>query len=266
MEKIRLDVFLVESGLCESREKARSCIMSGIVYVEGKRADKPGIQVDPLSNVTVKDEGNRYVSRGAYKLLKALESFPVSPEGKNCIDFGASTGGFTEVLLERGAQKVYAVDVGYGQLAWKLRKDERVCVMERTNARYLGKKDFPEEIELAVMDLSFISLELVLPAVKEIVGEGADVICLIKPQFEAGREFVSKKGVVHEPEIHEQVIFKFMHFAAELGLIPTGLTYSPIKGPAGNIEFLVWLRKGKKTDTHISINEVVRLAHEDLNQ
>lgn len=266
MAKIRLDTFLVESGLCESREKAKSCIMSGLVYVEGERVDKPGMQVDPLSNVTLKDEGNQYVSRGAYKLLKALESFSVSPEGKTCIDFGASTGGFTEVLLEKGARKVYAVDVGYGQLAWKLRKDDRVCVMERTNARYLGKKDFPEDIELAVMDLSFISLELVLPAVKEIISEGADVICLIKPQFEAGREFVSRKGVVHEPEVHEQVIFKFMHFAAELGLIPSDLSYSPIKGPAGNIEFLVRLTKSKKANTHISIKEVVRLAHEDLNQ
>ncbi len=266
MAKIRLDAFLVESGLCESREKAKSCIMSGVVYVEGQKAEKPGMQIDPLSNVSIKDEGSQYVSRGAYKLLKALESFSISPEGKTCIDIGASTGGFTEVLLEQGAKKVYAVDVGYGQLAWKLRKDKRVCVMERTNARYLEKKDFPEDIELAVMDLSFISLELVLPAVKEIVSEGADVICLIKPQFEAGREFVSKRGVVFDPQVHEQVIFKFLHFAAELGLIPIELTYSPIKGPAGNIEFLVRLAKSKNVKTHIRINEVVRLAHEDLNQ
>ena len=266
MAKIRLDTFLVESGLCESREKAKSYIMSGLVFVEGQRVDKPGMQVDPLSNVILKDEGNQYVSRGAYKLIKALDSFSVSPEGKSCIDFGASTGGFTEVLLKNGARKVYAVDVGYGQLAWKLRKDDRVCVMERTNARHLGRKDFPEDIDFAVMDLSFISLELVLPAVNEIVNDGADVICLIKPQFEAGREFVSRKGVVHDPKVHEQVIFKFMHFAAELGLIPLGLTYSPIKGPAGNIEFLIRLSKGAKANTRISINEVVSLAHEELDQ
>lgn len=265
MAKIRLDTLLVESGLCESREKAKTYIMSGLVYLDGQKAEKPGMQIDPLSSVSIKDEGSRYVSRGAYKLLKALKTFSLMPEGKACLDCGASTGGFTEVLLEGGARKVYAVDVGYGQLAWKLRKDPRVCVKERTNARYLKKEDFPDEIELAVMDLSFISLELVLPAVKEIISDGADVVCLIKPQFEAGREFVSKKGVVRDPEVHEQVIFKFLHFAAELGLMPTGLTYSPVKGPAGNIEFLARLTKREGGSAHISIDEVVRFAHEELD-
>ena len=208
--KKRLDVLMFEKGLAESREKARALIMSGIVFVDGARVDKPGSQFAEGAAIEVRGEQLRYVSRGGLKLEKALEVFPVSPQGKVCIDCGASTGGFTDCLLQNGAAKVYAVDVGYGQLAWKLRSDERVVCMERTNIRYVTPEDLPETMDMAVIDVSFISLAIVLPAVKRLIKDGAQVVCLVKPQFEAGKDKVGKKGVVREPEIHEEVLRKFL--------------------------------------------------------
>ncbi len=243
MKKERLDVLLTQLGLCESRERAKAEIMSGSVYVDGQKASKPGMAYDPQAKIELRGTAIGFVSRGGLKLEKALAVFPVEPEGKVCIDCGASTGGFTDCLLKRGALRVYAVDVGYGQLAWSLRTDPRVVNMERTNVRYLKPEDLPEQVDLAVIDVSFISLRLVLPAVLGLLKPEGEIVCLIKPQFEAGKERVGKKGVVRDPAVHRDVLEDFLHAVQELGLYPAGLTWSPVRGPEGNIEYLGHLRR-----------------------
>lgn len=264
MKKIRLDQLVFDLGLTESREKAKTTIMSGLVFVDGQRADKPGMQVAPDASVEVKGSGLPYVSRGGFKLEKALKVFPINPAGKICMDCGASTGGFTDVLLKNGAARVYSIDVGYGQLAWSLRQDERVVNMERTNIRYISSEQVPEPIDIAVMDLSFISIKLVLPAVCALLKEGADIMCLIKPQFEAGREDVGKKGVVRDKAVHLSVIESVLQFAASAGLTVIGLDYSPIKGPEGNREYLCYMKKGSFDAPEIDARAVVEASHECL--
>ena len=243
MKKERLDVLLVQRGLSTSRERAKADIMSGLVYVAGQRVDKAGTAVPEDAEIELRGSSLAFVSRGGLKLEKALDSFGVTPEGKICVDCGASTGGFTDCMLKRGAQKVYAIDVGYGQLAWSLRSDERVVVMERSNIRYVTREQVPDEIELAVIDVSFISLRIVLPAVKALLAPEGEIVCLIKPQFEAGREKVGKKGVVRDVAVHKEVLRDFVANAEALGFGVKGVTFSPIKGPEGNIEYLGWLRQ-----------------------
>lgn len=233
---------MLDRGLAPSRERAKSTIMSGVVFVNGQRADKPGVSFPEDCEITIRGETLKYVSRGGLKLEKALTSFGIDPAGFCCIDCGASTGGFTDVLLQNGARRVYAVDVGYGQLAWSIRSDERVVCMERTNIRYVTKEQIPEPLDLAVMDLSFISLKLVLPPVRELLKPEGRLVCLIKPQFEAGKERVGKKGVVRDRAVHLAVIEDILSFAPTAGLVPAGLDFSPIKGPEGNIEYLLHLR------------------------
>ena len=237
MNKTRLDALLFERGLSESRERAKAVIMSGSVYIGGAKAVKPGVFVDPDADIEIRG-GLPFVSRGGLKLKKALDFFDVSPEGMVCIDCGASTGGFTDCLLQHGARKVYAVDVGYGQLAWSLRNDPRVVTMERTNIRNVTAGMLGERPQLATVDLSFISLSIVLPVLRELLADDGQVICLIKPQFEAGRGNVGKKGVVRDSAIHEAVLERFIESAISCEFIPGGLTYSPVKGPEGNIEYL----------------------------
>ncbi len=263
MNKKRLDVRLCEEGFFDSRERARAAVMSGAVYVSGQRELKPGTSVSDASIVEVRGGALKFVSRGGLKIEKALDFFGVSPEGKVCIDCGASTGGFTDCLLQRGAVRVYAVDVGYGQLAWSIRNDPRVVTMERTNIRYVTPEKIPDKLQLAVIDVSFISLNLVLPAVKALLSENGDVICLIKPQFEAGRDKVGKKGVVREAQTHQDVLHDFLENAKKIGFKVKKITFSPIKGPEGNIEFLGWLSTyGENAD--IDPEKIVLDAHEQL--
>lgn len=264
MKKIRLDQLVFDLGYTDSRERAKTTIMSGHVFVNGQRADKPGTPVAPDARVEVRGEALPFVSRGGFKLDKALRVFPIDPAGKLCIDCGASTGGFTDVLLQHGAQKVYAVDVGYGQLAWKLRNDGRVVSLERTNLRYVTKDQIPEELDLAVMDVSFISVRLVLPAVKALLRPEADIVCLIKPQFEAGREEVGKKGVVRDSAVHEEVIRSVLAFAPTIGLSVMGLDFSPIKGPEGNIEYICHMKNAALDAPEIDVGAIVAASHEAL--
>ena len=264
MKKVRLDQLVFDLGYTESRERAKTTIMSGLVFVNGQRADKPGMPVAPDSKIEVRGEAIPFVSRGGFKLDKALKVFPVDPAGKNCIDCGASTGGFTDVLLQHGAAKVYAVDVGYGQLAWKLRNDPRVINLERTNLRYVTAEQIPERLDLAVMDVSFISIKLVLPTVRELLLPGADLICLMKPQFEAGREEVGKKGVVRDSAVHCQVIHSILDFAPQIGLSVMGLDYSPIKGPEGNIEYICHMKNGSFEGPSLDVEAIVNASHEAL--
>lgn len=264
MKKIRLDQLVFDLGYTDSRERAKTTIMSGHVFVNGQRADKPGTPVAPDARVEVRGEALPFVSRGGFKLDKALRVFPIDPAGKLCIDCGASTGGFTDVLLQHGAQKVYAVDVGYGQLAWKLRNDGRVVSLERTNLRYVTKEQIPEELDLAVMDVSFISVRLVLPAVKALLRPEADIVCLIKPQFEAGREEVGKKGVVRDSAVHEEVIRSVLAFAPTIGLSVMGLDFSPIKGPEGNIEYICHMKNAALDAPEIDVGAIVAASHEAL--
>lgn len=238
--------------------------MSGLVFVNGQRVDKPGTPVSPEAEILVKGDALPFVSRGGWKLDKALKVFPVDVAGKRCIDCGASTGGFTDVLLQHDAAKVYAVDVGYGQLAWKLRQDARVVNLERCNLRYISREQIPEALDLAVMDLSFISLRLVLPAVRALLKERAELICLIKPQFEAGRDEVGKKGVVRDPAVHRRVIRELLDFVPGLGMSVLGLDYSPIKGPEGNIEYICYLLNAPGQDQPPDIEAVVAEAHASL--
>ena len=233
MSKIRLDQLIFEKGFAESREKAKALIMSGCVFLDGQRADKPGMSVSSDTEPEVHKKELAFVSRGGYKLDKAICVFGIDPAGKRCIDCGASTGGFTDVLLQHGAEKVYAVDVGYGQLAWTLRNDPRVVNLERTNLRYVTKEQIPDLLDLAVCDVSFISLRLVMPAVALLLKPDAEIMCLIKPQFEAGRELVGKKGVVRDAAVHEQVIRTVLEFMPSIGFSVQGLDYSPITGPEG---------------------------------
>ena len=261
MKKQRLDQLVFERGFTESRERAKTTIMSGIVYVNGQKVDKPGTPVAPDADIEVRGNALPYVSRGGFKLEKALKVFPVDPTGKVCIDCGASTGGFTDVLLKNGAAKVYAVDVGYGQLAWSLRTDERVINMERTNVRYITEEEINEPLDMAVMDVSFISIKLVIPAVGKLLKDGADYICLIKPQFEAGKDEVGKKGVVRDKNVHLSVINSFIEFVKTTEFTMMGLEYSPIKGPEGNIEYLAWLKKGEYEATLPNPEDVVNASH-----
>ena len=264
MKKIRLDQLVFDLGLAESRERAKTTVMSGLVFVNGQRADKPGMQVSPDVNVEVKGTALPYVSRGGLKLEKALKVFPIDVNGKVCIDCGASTGGFTDVLLKKGAAKVYSVDVGYGQLAWSLRNDERVVNMERTNIRYISSEQIPEPLDICVMDLSFISVKLVLPAVCALLKNDAQLVCLIKPQFEAGREEVGKKGVVRDKAVHLSVIESVLSFAPTVGMTVMGLDFSPIKGPEGNREYLCYMKKGVHEAGLINAAAVVEASHESL--
>lgn len=266
MKKIRLDQLVFERGHAESRERAKTTIMAGLVFVNGKRVDKPGTPISEDAAVEVKGEAIPYVSRGGLKLEKALSIFELDVNGLVCVDCGASTGGFTDVLLKNGARLVYAVDVGYGQLAWSLRSDDKVVCMERTNIRYVTPKMLPETPSLAVMDLSFISVRLVLPVVRDLITENAYVICLIKPQFEAGREKVGKKGVVREKSTHLEVINKFLDFAPTAGFTVLGLGYSPIRGPEGNIEYLAYLQKGEHEPAAIDAAAVVEASHSELEK
>ena len=265
MSKKRLDQLLFERSLAESREKAKALIMEGIVYVNGNKESKPGAQISEDSSIEVRGNPLPYVSRGGLKLEKALKVFDVDLKDKVCIDCGASTGGFTDVLLQNGAKLVYAVDVGYGQLAWKLRTDPRVINLERTNVRYIDREIIPDPIDLAVMDASFISLKLLLPAVSALLTDNADLICLIKPQFEAGRENVGKKGVVRDRETHLAVIKDIIAFAPSVGLYPVELDYSPIKGPEGNIEYICHMRNVQSEFTQ-DIENVVSSSHQELNR
>ena len=264
MKKVRLDQLVFDLGYTESRERAKTTIMSGLVFVNGQRADKPGTPVAPDAKIEVRGEAIPFVSRGGFKLDKALQVFPIDPSGKSCIDCGASTGGFTDVLLQHGAAKVYAVDVGYGQLAWKLRNDPRVVNLERTNLRYVTAEQIPELLELAVMDVSFISIKLVVPAVKALLVPGADLVCLIKPQFEAGRDEVGKKGVVRDSGVHCQVIRGILDFAPQIGLSVMGLDFSPIKGPEGNIEYICHMKNGCYEGASIDVEALVNASHEAL--
>ena len=241
--KERLDMLLVKQGLAPSREKAKAIIMSGNVFVAGQREDKAGSVFDEAAVITVKENPLKYVSRGGLKLEKAMQCFPITLAGSVCMDIGASTGGFTDCMLQSGAAKVYSVDVGHGQLAWKLRNDERVVCMEKTNFRYMVPSDIQDALDFASVDVSFISLTKILIPARNLLKESGRMVCLIKPQFEAGRDKVGKKGVVREPEIHREVIAKVIDFADLTGFSVQGLTYSPVKGPEGNIEYLVFLEK-----------------------
>ena len=266
--KKRVDIALVERGLAQSREKAQALVMSGVVYIGENKVDKASTQVTPEDELIVRQTGTGYVSRGALKLEKGLAVFGVEARDRVAMDLGASTGGFTDVLLQNGAAHVYAIDVGYGQLDWKLRNDPRVTVMERTNARYLTADDLPLHPTLGVMDVSFISITKILPAAAAIMGESGEFISLIKPQFEAGRDRVGKKGVVRDAQVHLDVVKEILHFIdAEMGWTAQNLSFSPIKGPEGNIEFLVHiLPKNRATHsvTEQEAAEVVRQAHESL--
>lgn len=278
--KERLDVLLVGGGYASSREKAKAIIMAGNVFVNGQREDKAGTMIDTKAEITVKGNQLKYVSRGGLKLEKAMSHFSVTPNGKVCMDVGASTGGFTDCMLQNGAVKVYSVDVGHGQLDWKLRNDERVVCMEKTNIRYVTMEDIQEPAAFVSIDVSFISLTKVLLPVRNLMTEDGEIVCLIKPQFEAGREKVGKKGVVRDPKVHEEVIYKVIAYASEIGLKSMDLEFSPIKGPEGNIEYLLHLQKtalpevkeGEDGQTvilcadHISIEKTVAAAHDTLDK
>ena len=262
--KKRLDVLLVEQGHADSRTKAQAIIMSGLVYVDGQKADKPGVSYEETVVIEVRTGGCPYVSRGGLKLEKALRDFGVDPTGFVCSDSGASTGGFTDCLLQQGASKVFAIDVGYGQLDWKIRSDPRVVVMERTNVRYVTPEQLGEPLDLSVIDVSFISLRIVLPVIKTFLKSTGQVLCLIKPQFEAGKDKVGKKGVVRDPAIHKEVLDDFVALTQEIGFTILGLTFSPVKGPEGNIEFLAHLTLDDKPGIVPDTASVVNDAHETL--
>lgn len=264
--KTRLDVLLTERGLLDSRQKAQATIMCGIVFVNGQRVDKVGTAVSNDALIEIRGTTLPYVSRGGLKLEKAMQTFPLTLTGKICADIGASTGGFTDCMLQNGAKKVYAVDVGYGQLDWKLRNDARVVCMERTNARYLTHEEIPEELDFASVDVSFISLKLIFPALYGLLREGGEIACLIKPQFEAGREKVGKKGVVRDPAVHLEVLEHFLIHAKENHFTVLGITYSPIRGPEGNIEYLGFLRKSEEPDAALDLLAIVEASHTALKE
>ena len=263
-QKERLDVLLVQQGLCDSRTKAQALIMSGEVYVDGQKCDKAGTPILTTAQIEVRGNACPYVSRGGLKLEKALRDFGVDPTGYVCSDSGASTGGFTDCLLQKGAKKVFAIDVGYGQLAWSIRTDPRVVCMERTNIRYVTPEQLGEPLDLSVVDVSFISLKIVLPAIKALLKTTGQVLCLIKPQFEAGKEKVGKKGVVRDPEVHKEVLDNFLALAAELNFTVRNLTFSPVKGPEGNIEFLGHLSMLPDGGITPDTRALVTAAHETL--
>ena len=270
--KERLDVVVTEKGLFKSRSRAKRAIMAGIVFVDGERVDKAGTKIDPDADIEVRGDKNPYVSRGGLKLEKALEIFDVDPAGKEVIDIGASTGGFTDCLLQKGAARVYAVDVGYGQLAWKLRQDERVKILERCNFRHLEKDQLDVEVLLIVTDVSFISLRLILPGVKKFLADEGDFIALIKPQFEAGKDRVGKKGLVKDPAVHIDVIKSLSEFFIDSSFIPQKLSFSPITGASSkNIEYLIHLKYKKSAEINFDIEkwqqkieETAAAAHKKL--
>jgi len=266
-EKLRLDAAVFDAGLAESREKAKALIMAGQIYVNNQKSDKPGTQVKADDVIEFRGEVPKYVSRGGLKLEKAMNSFSINLENKICADIGASTGGFTDCMLQNGAIKVYAVDVGYGQLAWKLRTDERVINLERTNFRYVTKNEIPDPLEFCSVDVSFISLSIIIPVMKSLMADNAEAVCLIKPQFEAGREKVGKKGVVRDPDVHIEVIEKIISVASREGFSVLNIDFSPIKGPEGNIEYLIYIKNDGlgSVDSQISVQKLVELSHENLN-
>lgn len=262
--KERLDVLLTQKGLCESRSRAQAMIMSGEVYVNGQKCDKAGTPVDVDAQLEIRGNACPFVSRGGLKLEKALRNFGIDPTDYVCSDSGASTGGFTDCLLQKGAKKVFAIDVGYGQLAWSIRTDERVVCMERTNIRYVTPEDLGEPLDLSVVDVSFISLKIVLPAIRALLKPTGQIVCLIKPQFEAGKEKVGKKGVVRDPAVHEEVLESFLALAAQLELTVKNLTFSPVKGPEGNIEFLGHLTMLPEGGIEPDVKALVAAAHDVL--
>jgi 23S rRNA (cytidine1920-2'-O)/16S rRNA (cytidine1409-2'-O)-methyltransferase len=263
LKKERLDVLLVNNGLAASRDKAKRTIMAGLVFINGNREDKPGSTFPQDVEITVKGEECPYVSRGGFKIEKAMELYGIYLKDKVCMDIGASTGGFTDCMLQNGARKVYAIDVGYGQLDYKLRTDERVVNLEKTNVRYLDYNLITEGIDFISIDVSFISLNLIFPVAKEVLNDDGKIICLVKPQFEAGRDQVGKNGIIRDKTVHAQVIEKVLIYAEENGLYPMGVTYSPVKGAKGNIEYLMYLSK-VDTGAIIDINEIVLSSHEEL--
>ena len=267
MSKQRLDILLVSRNLVESRELAQRLIIAGEVSVGGHPSTKPGLKVNEDADITIRNRP-RYVSRGGLKMEGALNAFPVSAEGKVCLDIGASTGGFTDCLLQHGAARVHAIDVGTNQLVWKLRQDPRVIVKEKFNARYMTPEDIGEQVDLIVSDVSFISLKKILPAAFPLLKKGGDALVLIKPQFEAGREKVGKKGVVRDKAVHEEVVERIIEFASQNGFFVKNLEYSPIKGPEGNIEYLVYIRKDETggVDAAVDIKAVVDAAHGELDK
>ena len=269
VEKERLDVLLVQQGLANSRELAKAYIMAGNVYVDGQKEDKAGTKVAVTARLEVKGNQMKYVSRGGYKLEKAMDVFGIRLNGKICLDIGASTGGFTDCMLQNGASKVYAIDVGYGQFAWKLRNDERVVCLEKTNVRYVTHEQVPDEGDFASIDVSFISLTKVLPAVLGVLGERGQLVCLIKPQFEAGREKVGKKGVVRDSSVHREVIEMIVEYVRTQSLGILGLDFSPIKGPEGNIEYLIYLDKSQsgmhEDEVQARVDTVVAQSHKILS-
>ena len=269
VEKERLDVLLVQQGLANSRELAKAYIMAGNVYVDGQKEDKAGTKVVVTAKLEVKGNQMKYVSRGGYKLEKAMDVFGIRLDGKICLDIGASTGGFTDCMLQNGASKVYAIDVGYGQFAWKLRNDERVVCLEKTNVRYVTHEQVPDEGDFASIDVSFISLTKVLPAVLGVLGEKGQLVCLIKPQFEAGREKVGKKGVVRDSSVHREVIEMIVEYVRTQSLGILGLDFSPIKGPEGNIEYLIYLDKSRsgmhEDEVQARVDTVVAQSHKILS-
>ena len=264
VEKERLDVLLVQQGLANSRELAKAYIMAGNVYVDGQKEDKAGTKVAVTAKLEVKGNQRKYVSRGGYKLEKAMDVFSIRLDGKICLDIGASTGGFTDCMLQNGASKVYAIDVGYGQFAWKLRNDERVVCLEKTNVRYVTHEQVPDEGDFASIDVSFISLTKVLPAVLGVLGEKGQLVCLIKPQFEAGREFVGKKGIVRDPKVHRMVLEQYLEHAEAADFSVLDLTYSPITGQEGNIEYLGFLEKGAGCSRRLDLQAVIDASHRAL--
>ena len=266
MAKKRLDVLLTEQGYFESRQKAQATIMSGLVFVNGQRVDKAGASIAEDAQIEVRGKAIPYVSRGGLKLEKAMKVFPVRLDGKICADIGASTGGCSDWMLQNGAAQVYAVDTGYGKLDWKIRSDPRVVALERTNARYLTHEQVPDELDFASVDVSFISLRLILPALRGVLKEDGSVVCLVKPQFEAGRDKVGKKGVVRDPKVHLEVLEHFLEHAREADFTVRDMTYSPIKGPEGNIEYLGYLTVGAGEDWSGDLKALVAESHETLEE
>ena len=266
MAKKRLDVLMTERALAESRQKAQAIIMAGQVYVNGQKVDKAGAPVGEDAQIEVRGKTLAYVSRGGLKLEKAVKRWPIQLSGTVCADIGSSTGGFTDCMLQQGAEKVYAVDSGYNQLDWRLRNDPRVVCMERTNARYLTQEQIPEALDFFSVDVSFISLRLILPPMRQLVKPEGEAVCLIKPQFEAGREKVGKKGVVRDPAVHLEVLEHFLQHAKEAGFSVKDITFSPIKGPEGNIEYLGYISAKEGPDSGGDLDELVRQSHEDLKE
>ena len=266
--KIRLDVAVFEAGYAPSREKAKAIIMAGQVYVNNQKVDKAGTEIKPDDTLEVRGATLKYVSRGGLKLEKAMQEFPITLKNKICMDVGASTGGFTDCKLQNGAVKVYSIDVGYGQLAWKLRTDERVVNLERTNFRYVTNEQVPDKIDFASVDVSFISLYHILPVLNTLLSDDGQAVCLIKPQFEAGKEKVGKKGVVRDLSVHLEVVEKIIGLAIENGFNVLGLQFSPIKGPEGNIEYLIYLQKSKEPYIAdcVKPNELVNQSHTELDK